>query len=88
MRYVVLLAVVLAGCSATQPRAEPIGNGRYTITAESTSQASNAAAVARRLAIKKATKYCAKKDRGLNWETFEDGTTDHSYTTKLTFSCR
>jgi hypothetical protein len=89
MRYVFVLALlVLSGCSSRAPKAEPIGNGRYTISAESPSQASNAAAITRRLAMKKATRFCAKKDRGLEWLAFDDGSTDHSYTTTLTFSCR
>ena len=89
MRYIVVLALLaVVGCSHREPKAEPTGNGRYTITAETTSSASNAAAVTRRLAMKSATRFCAKEDRSMNWESFDDGTTDTSYTTKLTFSCR
>jgi hypothetical protein len=89
MRYVVLLSVLaVTGCASKEPKPEPIGEGRYTISAESPSQASNAAAVTRRLAIKQATRFCAKDQHGLDWLGFDDGTTDHSYTTTLTFRCR
>jgi hypothetical protein len=88
MRYILMLVLLLAGCSARGPKPEPIGEGRYTIKAESPSQASNAAAITRRQAIKSARRFCAKKDRGMDWLAFENGSTVNTYTTTLTFTCR
>ena len=89
MRYVALFVLIaMTGCAAKKPQAQEIGEGHYTVAGESSSQASNAAALARRVAMKKASRFCRAKDHYLNWESFEDGSTDTRYTTTLTFSCR
>jgi hypothetical protein len=88
MRYSVWLAVLLFGCTSKSPQVKPTEDGRYTVTAETMSQASNGAAVARHETVKIADKFCAKKERAANTETFEDKTTSLSYVSTLIFTCR
>jgi hypothetical protein len=88
MRYGVILSVLLAGCASKMPDVHPADNGRYTLTASTPSQGSNAAAIARRLAIKQAGQYCAKDHQQLYWESFDEGTARDSYTATVTFTCR
>jgi hypothetical protein len=88
MRHAIVLVVLIAGCAARSPEVTPIDNGRYTLTAQTPSQSSNAAATARRLAIQRAGRYCKDKHRDLYWESFDDGTTHTDYTSTITFTCR
>jgi hypothetical protein len=83
----VLLTLLTVGCTAKTPEVKPI-DGRYIVTAETMSQASNGAAIARRNAIKIADKFCAEKERTENTVTFDDKTTDTSYVSTLIFTCR
>jgi hypothetical protein len=88
MRHSVLPVVLLLGCSSKTPDVKPTEDGRYTVTAETMSQASNGAALARHDAEKIADRFCAKKERAANTETFEDKTTSLSYVSTLIFTCR
>jgi hypothetical protein len=88
MRYVVILSLVVAGCASKRPAVHPTDNGRLTLTAATRSQASNAAAITRRLAIKQAGRYCAKEHLVLYWESFDDGITRDGYKSTITFTCR
>lgn len=88
MRYLACVSILLFGCHSKLAQVHPTEDGRYTITAETMSQASNGAAVARHDAEKIADKFCAKKERAANTETFEDKTTSLSYVSTLIFTCR
>jgi hypothetical protein len=82
------LTLLAAGCAAKTNEVKPTEDGRYTVTAETKSQASNGAAVARRDAIKIADKFCEKKERIENTVTYDDKTTATSYVSTLVFTCR
>jgi hypothetical protein len=88
MRYVLLLSVLMLGCAAKSPEVKPTDGGRYTVTAHTESQASNAAAIARHKASRIADRFCANQDRAGYVETYDDTTTTTSYVSTLVFSCR
>jgi hypothetical protein len=88
MRWTLLLMVFILGCASKTPAVSPTDNGRYTVTAQTESQASNGAAIARHKAFEIADKFCARQDRAADMETFEDHTTATSYVSTLVFSCR
>jgi hypothetical protein len=88
LRYCAMLTLLLLGCHSKLARVHPTDDGRYTVTAETMSQASNGAAVARHDAEKIANKFCEKKERAANTEAFEDQTTSLSYVSTLIFTCR
>jgi hypothetical protein len=88
MRYVLLVAFIISGCASKTAAVKPTEDGRYTVTGETMSHASNGAAIARREAVKIADKYCAKKERAVNSETFDDQITSTSYASTLVFTCR
>jgi hypothetical protein len=87
MRYAICLTLLIVGCS-TKTDVHPVGDGRYTVMAVTTSQASNGSAMARAQAVKKATTFCAKKSEAMNTETFDNETGVRSYSYSLVFSCR
>jgi hypothetical protein len=88
MRCTLLLMVFMLGCASKSAAVHPTDDGRYTVTAQTESQASNGTAIARHKAFKIADKFCAKQDRAADMETFEDRTTATSYVSTLVFSCR
>jgi hypothetical protein len=88
MRYALLLTVFMLGCASKPSAVHPTDNGRYTVTAQTESQASNGAAIARHEAFEIADKFCATKDRAADMETFDDTTTATSYVSTLVFICR
>jgi hypothetical protein len=87
MRRAIYLLLLLAGCSS-KPDVHPVGNGRYTVIASTSTQASNGMGVARALAMKKATAFCDQKSMSMNTETFDDETEARSRSSSLVFSCR
>jgi hypothetical protein len=88
MRYVLLLTVLMLGCAAKTPMVHPTDDGRYTVTSSTETQASNGAAIARRMGLKSANKFCASKDRTVDREVFDDSTTATSYVSTVVFICR
>jgi hypothetical protein len=97
MRYATLVTLFVTACATEDPaELEPpfapavhtLEDGRDSVTVETTSQASNAMAEARRQAIKIADHFCAKEDRAASVQTFDDGSTSKTYVTTLTFACR
>jgi hypothetical protein len=97
MRYAIVVTLIVTGCATEDPaELEPpwapavlaLEDGRNSVTVETTSQASNAMAEARRRAIKIADHFCAKEERAASVQTYDDSSTRKTYVTTLTFACR
>jgi hypothetical protein len=88
MRYALLLTLFMLGCASKTSAVHPTDDGRYTVTAQTESQASNGVAIARHKAFKIADRFCATKDRAADMQTFDDSTTATSYVSTLVFTCR
>jgi len=88
MRYALLLTIGMLGCASKTAAVHPTEDGRYEVTAQTESQASNGAAIARHKALKIADKYCSTSDRSADMQTFDDKTTSTSYVSTLVFICR
>jgi len=97
MRYAILMTLLVTACATEDPaELEPpfapavhaLEDGRNSVTVETTSQASNAMAEARRQAIKIADHFCAKEERAASVQTFDENSTSKTDVTTLTFTCR
>jgi hypothetical protein len=99
MRYAFLLTLSMIGCATEEEKGQMLEppyapavytdeDGRNSVTTETRSQASNAAAEVRHEAFTIAEHFCSKQSRLANIETFDDRTTSNSYVTTLVFTCR
>jgi hypothetical protein len=81
MRYMLAFVIVLSGCAVT-PAATALGNGRYTLGANSRSPDS-----AHAESIKQASAYCVSQGKAVNAESFSEETGASVYRSNIVFTC-
>ncbi len=86
MRSVICVALLLAGCVTASP-IQPIGNGLYTVTADSQAPGASVGST-RTKAISSATDFCAQKSQSMVMDHADDHLSINHATTVVTFRCK
>jgi hypothetical protein len=87
MRYLICFALLLAGC-ATTSAVLPIGDGRYSVTADSHTMGPNGMSSVRADVVRSATTFCVQQSKALSVISFDDQTGINTYNSSLIFRCQ